>query len=156
MSWKTNPIMEWWDGDSWVKISDHGRSPLSISVDRIETKERMADGTLRRYVVAKKRTFSCSWDNLPDKNVSFLANGQSGEWMEEFYNDNDGAFAMRLRAGTDEATALAEALTRTGGDPALADNKREFTVMFSEYSKEVLKRGKTFDLWNISITLEEV
>ena len=156
MAWTTNPIMEWWDGSAWVKISDHGRSPLSISVELIETKTRMADGTLRRYVVAKKRTFSCSWENFPDKATAFLANGQDGDWMEQFYNTHDDSFLMRLRAGSDEGTALAEALTRTGGDPALTDNEREFTVMFSEYSKEVLKRGKNFDLWSLSITLEEV
>lgn len=156
MAWTTNPIMEWWDGSAWVKISDHGRSPLSIAVERIENKQRMADGTLRRHVVAKKRTFSCSWDNLPDKATDFLANGQPGEWMEEFHNETDGAFRMRLRAGSDEAVALAEALTRTGGDPLLADNEREFTVMFSDYSKEVVRRGKTFDMWSLSVVLEEV
>lgn len=156
MAWTTNPIMEWFDGSAWVKISDHGRSPLSIAVERIENKQRMADGTLRRYVVAKKRTFSASWDNLPDKATDFLANGQPGEWMEEFHNSNDGSFKMRLRAGSDEATTLATALTRTGGDPLLTDNEREFTVMFSDYSKEVVRRGKGFDLWSLSIVLEEV
>lgn len=156
MAWTTNPVMEWLDGATWVKISDHGRSPLSISVERIENKQRMADGTLRRYVVAKKRTFSVSWDHLPDKSVSFLANGQPGEWMETFHNATDGSFKMRLRAGSDESIALASALTRTGGDPLLADNSREFTVMISDFSKEVVKRAKDFDMWSLSITLEEV
>ena len=157
MAWTTNPIMEWLDGSTWVKISDHGRSPLAIDVERIETKTRMADGTLRRYTVAKKRTFSTSWDNFPSVVTSFLANGDhAGNWMEEFYNRTDGAFKMRLRAGSDENVALATALTRTGGDPLQSDNEREFTVMITEWSKEVIKRGKGFDLWNISLTLEEV
>lgn len=157
MAWATNPVMEWLDGATWVKITDHGRSPLSISIERIENKQRMADGTLRRYAVGKKRTFSTSWDNLPDKNVSFLANGDhAGQWMEEFHNRMDGSFKMRLRAGSDETTTLATALTRTGGDPLLADNSREFTVMITDFSKEVTKRGKGFDLWTLDITLEEV
>lgn len=146
MGWTTNALMEWStdNGVTWTRISDHGRSPLSVDVDRIETKQRMADGTLRRYVVSKKRSFSCSWENLPDKAVSFLANGQSGSWMENFHNTVDGSFMMRLRAGSDMDVNI------TGTNGIIA------TVMISDFSKEVLKRGKSFDLWSLSITLEEV
>lgn len=141
MSWKTNPIMEWWDGFSWVKISDHNRSSLSIDIERIENKKRMADGTLRRYVVSKKRSFSCSWDNLPSKKVQLLANGEAGEWMEEFHNTHDGAFMIRLREGSDINSEI---------------GIEEVEVMISDFSKEVLKRGPNTDLWSLSITLEEV
>lgn len=141
MSWKTNPIMEWWDGFSWVKISDHNRSPLSVDIERIENKKRMADGTLRRYVVSKKRSFSCSWDNLPSKKVQLLANGEAGEWMEEFHNTHDGAFMIRLREGSDINSEI---------------GIEEVEVMISDFSKEVLKRGPNTDLWSLSITLEEV
>lgn len=146
MSWTANPIMEWSvdGGATWTKISDHGRSPLSISVERIENKQRMANGTLRRYVVSKKRTWSASWENLPDKNVPFLANGQAGEWMEEFHNNNDGSFFMRVRAGSDINTTI------TGLDGEI------YEVMITDFSKEILKRGKAFDLWTLDLTLEEV
>lgn len=146
MPWTTNPIMEWSTdgGTTWTRISDHGRSPLSVSVERIENKQRMANGTLRRYVVAKKRSWSCSWDNLPDKAVSFLANGQHGAWMENFHNTVDGSFLMRIRAGSDKDTTI----TGTNGEV--------YEVMISEFSKEIVKRGKAFDLWTLDITLEEV
>lgn len=147
MSWTTNPIMEWSTdgGTTWTKVTDHGRSPLSISVERIESKQRMASGTLRRYVVAKKRTFSCSWENLPDRLTSFLANGETpGQWIENFHDTTDGSFLMRLRAGSDRT------LTLTGL------NGKIIEVMISDFSKEVIKRGVDFDLWSIDITLEEV
>lgn len=150
MGWQDNPIMEWLDPrpesptyNKWVKISDHGRSPLNISVERIENKQRMANGTLRRYVVSKKRIFSASWDNLPNKNVDFLANGVPGEWMEQFHDEVNGEFRMRLRAGSDQAVATGDLTT-------------EVNVMITDFSKEVTKRGKSFDLWNIDVTLEEV
>lgn len=145
-SWKVNSIMEWSldGGATWTKITDHGRSPLNITVERIETKQRMADGTLRRYVVGKKRTFSCSWDNIPDKATNFLANGQPGEWMEAFHDANDGSFHMRLREGSDRDLAL------TGL------NGTVLQVMITDFSKEIVKRGTAFDLWNMDITLEEV
>lgn len=155
MTWKNNPVMEWSTdgGTTWTKVTDHGRSSLSVSIERIETEQRMVNGTKRRYVVAKKRTFSCDWENLPDKNVSFLANGTTyGKWLESFYNTTDGAFLMRLRSGSDsEATSL----TRVD-NVALDDYGRIFTVMATDYTKDIIKRGSTFDMWNISMTLEEV
>lgn len=145
-NWTANPIMEWSlnNGTTWFKVSDHGRSPLSVEVERIESKQRLAHGGLRRYVVAKKRSFSCSWENIPSKDTSFLANGQSAEWLEQFHNDNDKAFHMRLRAGSDRNLNLT------------ALNGNIFKVVITDFSKEIVKRGIGFDIWNMDITLEEV
>lgn len=145
-SWKTNAIMEWSTngGSTWTQVSDHGRSSLNISVERIETKQRMADGTLRRYTVAKKRTFTTSWSDIPSVATGLLANGQPGSWIENFHNTVDGDFHMRLRAGSDRD------LTLTGL------NGTVLRVMITDFSKEVTKRGPLFDLWNIDITIEEV
>lgn len=146
MGWTTNPIMEWSTdgGNTWTKISDHGRSPLSVSVERIETKQRMANGTMRRYVISKKRTWSASWENLPDKAVEFLANGQAGRWMEDFHDDHDGEFHMRLREGSD----IDKNMTGLTGEVV--------RVMITDFSKEITRRTPSFDLWNLDITLEEV
>lgn len=155
MSWSVNPIMEWSidGGSNWIKVTDHGRSELSISTEPIETKQRMVNGTMRKYLVTRKKTFSWSWSNLPDKNVTFLANGTTyGNWLEEFYNTTDGAFLMRLRSGSDHNTANP---TRAGTVDD-SDNERIFTVMFSEYSKDIIKRGPAFDMWNLTMSVEEV
>ena len=146
MGWTTNPIMEWSDdnGVNWNLISDHSRSPLSVSVDRIENKQRMANGTMRRYVVAKKRSWNVSWDSIPNNQVSLLANGKPGKWMEDWHNTHDGAFLMRLRDGSAKDAALT------------SSNSEVVTVMVSDFSKEVVKRTPKFDLWNMDITLEEV
>lgn len=144
-SWTVNPIMEWSTdgGTTWSQVTDHGRAPLSISVERIESKQRMASGRLRRYVVSKKRSFSTSWTNIPSIDTEFLANGESGSWLENFHDDNDGAFHMRLRAGSERDTTL-EDLEGT-----------IFQVMITEFSKTIAKRGFAFDLWDLDITLEE-
>lgn len=138
MAWQDNPIMEWSDnGSTWNKITDHGRSPLATSVERIETKQRMANGSLRRYVVAKKRTWQVSWENLASKNGSLLplASGKPGEWIEAWHNTHDAEFQMRMRDG--------------------GANVEIVTVMISDFSKEVVKRTPTFDIWSLDITLEE-
>ena len=123
MKWATNTI------------TDHNRSPLSVDVERIENKQRMADGTMRKYVIADKRTFSCSWDQLPTTD----ARTADGKWgavaIENFYNSNPGSFSLQLFMGDGTSTT--------------------YTVMFSDFSREVVKRGST-DFWNINVTLEEV
>jgi len=148
MTWQNNPIMEWWDvrgTPQWVKITEHNRSPLSVSWERLESKQRMADGTMRRYVNGKKRTWSCSWENLPSEDTGLLVNGEDGNWMEQFHFDTDGSFLMRLRAGSNANTA-------TNALPPA----QEVRVMITDFSKEVTKRGPTTDLWSLSISLEEV
>lgn len=139
--WTDNSIMFWHDGSQYRKITDHGRSPLAVSIERIEKEQRMVDGTLRRHSVAKKRTWSCSWENLPSKTgvVGYLNTadgGYGGEQIEAFHNANDGAFTMQLRKGDSSVEVV--------------------TVMITDFSKDVVKRGPGIDLWNLNITLKEV
>ena len=153
MSWQDNAVMLWsTNGTTWNKISDHIRAPLEVSVERIEHKARMVDGTQRRYTVAKKRTFSASWTMLPSKRNSVYGGktalttvdgGWAGEDIETFHNNTDGAFFLKLRKGTDEAKAA------TDGTLEIV------TVMISDFSKTIEKRG-VVDLWSLSVTLEEV
>ena len=143
MGWTDNPIMEWsTDQTTWHLISDHGRSPLTDSPERFEFKSNMFDGTLRKYVVAKKHRWSVSWENIPDKQVSLLTNGKPGGWMENFYLTHDDMFYMRIREGDD---------IDTDGSSAVV-----YKVMLSDFSKDIVRRTPTFDLWNIDLSIEEV
>jgi len=128
-------------GAAFRKIPDHGRSPLNIDVERLTNDKRMANGTMRRYAVAKKRTFSWSYELLPSRNdiaggLQTVDGGLSGSEIQTFHNINDGAFTMRL---TYTDTTAAE----------------DVTVMITDFSKEVRKRGKV-ELWDMSITVTEV
>jgi hypothetical protein len=136
----TNTIMYWHNGASYVQVTDHNRGSLSTDIERIERKQRMVDGTLRRYTVAKKRTWSCSWEMLPSTNIGAgmhtADGGMAGEDIEAFHDTFDGAFQMQLRKGNGSITVV--------------------NVMIADYSREVVKRGPNTDFWNVSITLEEV
>lgn len=139
--WIDNAIMFWHDGTQYRKITDHNRSALQVSINRIEKKQNMTDGTLRRHSIAKKRTWSCSWENLPSKTgvVGYLNTadgGWAGEDIENFHDTHDAEFNMQLREGDGTVTVV--------------------KVMITDFSKEVSKRGPGIDLWNLSITLEEV
>ncbi len=37
---------------SWIKLSEHNRSEISMDVERIEQSQRMANGSLRKFFVA--------------------------------------------------------------------------------------------------------
>jgi hypothetical protein len=79
------------NGTTWYKLSDHNRTPILISYDIIESARRMANGTLRKYVVARKHKISTDWNNFPslDSNVvDYSTGGRGAAWMKAFYEAN--------------------------------------------------------------------
>lgn len=124
-------LMEW----AGNKISDHNRSELQVDVERIEEAVRMANGTRRTYIIADKRTFSVSWEDLPHSS-SFTVDGFWGKnEIENWYNTVPGSFALRLQFGD--------------------GTEKTYTVMMTEFSAELSKRG-FYDFWNVSVELTEV
>lgn len=152
--WKDNAIMSW----SGSKVSDHGRTSLAETNQRIGTDKRMADGTLRRQSISIKRAWSTSWENLPSTNS--VANGfktadggMAGEDMEQFYYANNEAFRLVLKRGS--AIDLPVPNPPESSLPYEDDNFYIVNVMITEFSKEVQKRG-IVDFWAVSVSLEEV
>lgn len=126
------PRLMRWNGNA---VTDHNRQPLGIDVERIEKKQRMANGTLRKYIVADKRTFNTSWNMLP-KNTSQTVDGFWGaDAIEQFYNTVTGSFSLEISDGDTETYT--------------------YNVMFSDFSKTISKRG-SIDFWEINVTMEEV
>lgn len=135
VSWKQNVIMLW-DGE---KVSDHGRQPLAVDTEKIEQKDRMLDGTMRKYLVATKFTFSSQWDNIPSRphaNFGPVDGGMSGTEMKDFVKQNTDPITLTLRDG--------------------AGNEENYTVYFEDFSFDIAKRGINTDLWNVTVSLVEV
>lgn len=82
-----------WNGTS---ITEHNRQPLAVTIIRLENSKRMANGTLRRYVVADKRKWTTSWDSVPDLTSLTVDGKEGGLFIENFYNTVQGAFALKL------------------------------------------------------------
>lgn len=121
-----------WNGN---KVTDHNRSDLSVSVERIEDSQRMANGTMRKYVVADKRTFSTSWDNLPHNAMNTVDGFWGKREMENFYNTTPGAFTLVV----------------TWGDGTTETR----TVMMTKFDASISKRG-AYDFWKVTVELQEV
>jgi len=71
-------------------ITDHNRSPIQISYERVENSSRMANGTLRRFITANKKKVNSSWSMVPAAGgYSFTADGNlGGAWLKSFFEEN--------------------------------------------------------------------
>lgn len=141
-----------------IKVTDHGRQPLSESTERIGTDKRMANGTLRRQYVGVRRKWQVTWENLPSTNsvpngLKTADGGMAGEDIENFFYSNPGKVRLILRRGS--------AIDTVAPNPAESalpyedDNFYIVNVMLGDFTKEVHGRG-IVDLWNVSLTMEEV
>lgn len=126
-----NALMEWNNN----KISDHNRQPLSVTIERIESSKRMANATMRKYVIADKRSFGTSWEMLPNKSADTVDGFWGADEMEAFFNNNAGAFTLKV--------TYSNRVTES------------FTVVFKSFSKTLSKRG-VYDFWNVDVEMEEV
>lgn len=79
--------------DQFIFLSDHNRSPLDFSIERIEQRERMINGRMRSYHVDDKISISTSWDMIPSR-----AFKQKPNWESDFRQ----AYVMDVHPGTPE------------------------------------------------------
>lgn len=128
-------IMQWTSKGVICNPSDHSRGELSVSTDRLGKSDRMANGRLRKYHVADKRTWSTNWDMLPAPSNMTADEKAGGKEIEAFFMNTKGEFTMRL----------------TNVDASLDET---VNVVFSDFNKVVVKRG-AYDMWNLSVSLEE-
>jgi len=158
--------------DQFLVLSDHNRSEINFSPKRLEQRQRTINGRMRSYHVADKLDISWSWDNLPSRShdespefnssgVSALKGtqseytadgGEGGVDILDWYETHTGPFWMFL--AYDKYTNF-----NSTEDPYahLAQYNQVIQVYISDFKYSVVKRGATnHDLWNISVTLEEV
>jgi hypothetical protein len=155
------------DGGDFLILSDDGRDPISVKVDRIESRQRMVNGRMRSYHVADKLNLSTSWKLLPSRSFNgdpafdaitgtpLAANyttdgGAGGVALLDWYNNHTGSFWVYLSYDNYENFA--------------GENKYQHLNQYSEvremfisdFNYSIQKRGGTnFDMWDISIALEE-
>jgi hypothetical protein len=166
--------LEQYDTNQFLVLSDHNRSPISAAPTRIEQRTRMANGTMRSYHIADKLTISTSWAMLPSRSYSTRpdfdqTNGlsqYSGVLNEEYTADGGAGGAEMLRwyeehTGPFWVFLSYDKFTNFGDDAAAYQNLNKYSQMLqmyiSDFSYSVVKRGqRNYDMWDISVTLEEV
>jgi hypothetical protein len=166
--------------NSFVILSDHNRSPISVTMKRIEQKTRMVNGTMRSYHIADKLSLAVSWSMLPSRSFAgrpdfdqsngigdYTRDASTTTQAENQYTVDGGAGGAELLKWYEEHTGpfwvmlSYDKYTNFGDDNAAYQNLNEYNQMIqmfiSDFSYSVVKRGqRNYDMWDISVTLEEV
>jgi hypothetical protein len=156
------------EGEDFLILSDHNRSDINFTKQRLENKQRMISGAMRSYHIADKVNVSWSWEMLPSRAFSgdpgfdssglqtysateYTADGGAGGVdIVKWYENHPGSFFMFLaydRFDRFESVPYSH----------LGQYNEVVEVYFSDFDYSVIKRGPTtHDFWNISVAVEEV
>jgi hypothetical protein len=153
--------------EEFIILSDHNRSPIDLSSERIEQRERMINGRMRSYHIADKRSISVSWDMLPSRRFSedpkFNTDGRTtianfDPYQDQFTVDGGAGGVDILNWYDNHTGSFFVFLSYDSKDYGSLTEYTEVIEMYiTDFSHSVQKRGATnHDMWNISVTLEEV
>jgi len=82
------------DNSTWYPLTDHNRQPIDITYTLVEQADRMANGTMRKYVIARKFVHKITWKDVPTYDPYLVDyNGAGGTscgpaWIKAFYEGN--------------------------------------------------------------------
>lgn len=124
-----------------LTLTDHSRSPLAVDYELIETSSRMANGTMRKYVIDKKRSFSCAWPMLPTINSMIVDGLSNANTMKKFYELN-----------SNNLMTLSLFHARNGGSSMTPET---YNVFWQSFDYEIVKRYRNFDYWDVSVDFLE-
>ena len=159
--------------NQFLILSDHNRSAIDIKYDRIENRQRTVNGTMRSRFIADKLSLNFSWNLLPSKSYSSTANydpitgksslynsqseftadgGAGGNDILDWYDSHQGPFWVFLSY---------DKIDSTQSDAVKFQNFPNYNqvleMYISDFSYTIEKRsGTLYDMWNISVSLEEV
>jgi hypothetical protein len=195
---------------SFLILSDHNRSQINMTNERIEQRQRMANGTMRSFFIADKITVDTSWSMLPsrsfknypnfdnentssnptvdtsgkpslitsklvdhdkdsdtplqpriipaygslyEKDQQYTADGGAGGGeMLDWYENHTGPFWVLL-----SYDKYANFGTGDDARQKLGQYSDARQMYISNFNYSIVKRGRNnFDMWNVSVTLEEV
>lgn len=131
------------ESNGQLTLSDHSRTPLSVSYEVIENSQRMADGTMRKYVIANKRLISCSWEMLPTTANMVVDSNASALAMKRFWEINN-PYAMTMTLYYKK---------NGSADLTYADS---INVFWNTFSFDIIKRFRDYDYWNTTAEFTEV
>ena len=158
--------------DQFLILSDHNRGEMQFNPQRIEQRQRTVNGRMRSYYIADKLSMSVSWNMLPSRSYStvaefdFQGNSPYQNYIDEFTSDG-GAGGVQLldwyenHKGPFWMFLAYDKYTNFGNDAEAFGHLQQYNqimqVYITDFSYSIVKRGgSNFDFWNITVTLEEV
>lgn len=117
-------------------LTDHNRSPLQISNERLSNDVRTQFGSLRRYYRADKKTFSVSWTMLPQSFEDTVDGNLGAEDLIEMFNSITGSADLKIYFDFGE--------------------EQDYKVVINEFNYSLNKRWDPYRFYDISVTMQEV
>ena len=134
------------------KFTDHNRSTINFGYEQIEKSIRTADGTMRKFIIAQKRSFQVSWNMLPTSNI-YTVDGEKGAGdIKDFYTSN---VNKKLTLEVVHHGSSTAQLSSSSVPSAPTGTKETIYVFISSFSYEIVKRLPTYDYVNLSIEFVE-
>jgi hypothetical protein len=145
------------DNATWYKLTDHNRQEISVTPELIQSESRMANGTLKKYVVAKKDKVSTSWTYVPSKTSECVDGNKGAAWLESFYNANVGV-PIYVKIISSEITV--HPAKGTAPDDFYFKSAQEATKVYnafiSNFSKKIINRTQVSDYVSMDIEFTEI
>jgi hypothetical protein len=152
------------EDESWQKITDHNREPIQMSVELIESQSRMANGKMRKYVIAKKDKVSVSWKYVPSKTSESADGFFAAAWLESFYHSNaDIPIYLKIvssELAPDSAIGVLPGSTfytaQTSANATSVNGAKIYVVYMTNFSKTIINRTQISDYVDMSIEFTEI
>lgn len=150
------------DNTNWYYLTDHNREQVDVSNQLIEHAQRMANGRMRKYVIANKRTFTTAWKDLPSNPANVVDYNKhvyptvSSAWLSAFYNANV-FLPVYIRF-----THSIETVPATGSIPSDTTYQSSTTgsetiqCFITKFEVKTKKRMKAWDYVDMDIEFQEI
>jgi hypothetical protein len=157
------------DGTTWYDLTDHNRQPIQYAPQRIEQVQRMANGTMRKFVVANKAVYDTSWQAVPS--ASQTISSQSGVYFMPYQPTVDGKLGAAFMKAFYDANVLRpiwlkltyaiDNATGTGHVPSqlanpTTDNHQILKVFMTDFRYTINKRFTLIDYVDVTMQFTEV
>lgn len=159
--------------NGFLILSDHNRGPIDVQQTRFEQRQRMANAQMRSFYIGDKLTVSLSWTLLPSRAFATNPNFSQSSASSALTNTD---LEYTADGGAGGAELLAWHQTHRGPfwvylsfdnfasygyqniNYSQLANYTQFSFMYiTSFNYSIEKRGaNNYDMWNVSITLEEV
>lgn len=145
------------DGTTWYSLTDHNREPIAFENEIIEKAERMANGSMRKYVISNKAKISTSWEYVPSKSDLTVDKNKSHDWISSFYNKNLvlPLYLRIIKSTTPDPLSLGSVPNESAGTTSLTGYE-QFTVYITNFSSNIIHRTKDTDFVSMDIEFMEV
>ena len=156
------------DGNVWYPLTDHNRQPIQYTPQRIEQVQRMADGSMRKMVIANKAIYDVSWQQVPTATQPI--NSQSGQSITAYQPTVDGNFGagfmkafydkyvfqpiwIKLTFASDNETGTSHLPSKLANPTT--DNHQILKVFITDFKYTISKRLTLLDYVDVTMQFTE-